>query len=112
MMNILEEVRGCQTIGISGHIRPDGDCIGSCLAAYNYLEEHYPDVNIETYKQKTLENLQNPITYNPNEVGSNLGVYKTKSSSDAAYVPGHTPTFKQKVNNANTTNNKAVPVKI
>lgn len=66
------------------------------------MQEHYPDVNIETYKQKTLENLQSPITYNPKETGNNLGVYKTKNSSDATYIPGYKPTFKQKVNNANT----------
>ena len=26
-----------QTVGISGHIRPDGDCVGSTLGAYNYI---------------------------------------------------------------------------
>lgn len=66
------------------------------------MKEHHPDVDIETYKQKTLQNLENPISSNPKEVGNNLGVYKTKASSDAVYLPGHTPTFKQKVNNANT----------
>ena len=66
------------------------------------MNEHYPDVNIETYKQKTLQNLENPITYNPEATGNNLGVYRSKSSSNAVYVPGHNPTFKQKVNNANT----------
>ena len=41
-MNILEEVRGCQTIGISGHIRPDGDCAGSCLGMALYLQKAMP----------------------------------------------------------------------
>ncbi len=38
---ILEDVK---TVVIMGHIRPDGDCVGSCLAAYNYLTENYPEV--------------------------------------------------------------------
>lgn len=28
-MNVLEELKGAETVGITGHIRPDGDCIGS-----------------------------------------------------------------------------------
>lgn len=28
-------------IAISGHIRPDGDCIGSCMGLYNYIRENY-----------------------------------------------------------------------
>ncbi len=26
------------TVAIGGHIRPDGDCVGSCLATYNYIK--------------------------------------------------------------------------
>jgi phosphoesterase RecJ-like protein len=43
---VLEEVK---TAAIIGHIRPDGDCVGSCLAAYNYLEEYYPEVKAVVY---------------------------------------------------------------
>ncbi|WP_367567951.1 bifunctional oligoribonuclease/PAP phosphatase NrnA [Lacrimispora sp.] len=38
---MLEDVK---TVAITGHIRPDGDCVGSCLAAYNYLAENHPEV--------------------------------------------------------------------
>ena len=34
-MNLLEECKKAGRIGISGHIRPDGDCIGSCMGLYN-----------------------------------------------------------------------------
>ena len=27
---------------IAGHIRPDGDCVGACIAAYHYLHNIYP----------------------------------------------------------------------
>lgn len=47
--SILEDVR---TVCILGHIRPDGDCIGSCLAAYNYLEEQYPHIDAVVYLEK------------------------------------------------------------
>ena len=33
-------VSGAARVGIAGHIRPDGDCIGSCLALYNYITEN------------------------------------------------------------------------
>ena len=36
-IRIIEECKGAKRIGISGHIRPDGDCVGSCLGMYNYL---------------------------------------------------------------------------
>lgn len=37
MINLAEKINSAGTIGISGHIHPDGDCIGSCLALYNYI---------------------------------------------------------------------------
>ena len=46
MMNILNEVTGCKTIAISGHIRPDGDCIGSVMAMYLYLKKNLKNVKI------------------------------------------------------------------
>ena len=36
-------------IGISGHERPDGDCIGSCLGLWHYLKIHYPQVDCGVY---------------------------------------------------------------
>lgn len=36
-----QDVANAKRIGICGHIRPDGDCIGSCLALYNYIKENY-----------------------------------------------------------------------
>lgn len=45
MIQTLEEVlAGKQTIGISGHVKPDGDCIGSTLGVYNYLRTFHPEV--------------------------------------------------------------------
>ncbi len=42
----LQDVK---TVAISGHINPDGDCIGSSLAVYNYIRENYPDIKVDVY---------------------------------------------------------------
>lgn len=51
-MDILKECKNAKTIGISGHIRPDGDCVGSSMALYLYLTKVFPekaiDINLET----------------------------------------------------------------
>ncbi|SDB08587.1 phosphoesterase RecJ domain-containing protein [Pseudobutyrivibrio sp. YE44] len=38
-----------KTVAISGHIRPDGDCVGSCMAMYNYVATYYPQVEVHVY---------------------------------------------------------------
>ena len=35
MIRIDEKLTGVRTVGIAGHVRPDGDCVGSTLALYN-----------------------------------------------------------------------------
>lgn len=42
-MIILDEIKGAKKIAIGGHIRPDGDCVGSCMAMYLYLRKAVPD---------------------------------------------------------------------
>lgn len=41
------EVIGKKKIAIAGHIRPDGDCVGSCTALYLYLTQNQRDFGIE-----------------------------------------------------------------
>ena len=41
MEGLFEKVVAASSIAISGHKKPDGDCIGACLAMYNYLTENY-----------------------------------------------------------------------
>ena len=38
-MDLREECLGAKKIGISGHIRPDGDCVGVCLSLQMYLSK-------------------------------------------------------------------------
>lgn len=51
-MNILQECKDAKTIGISGHIRPDGDCVGACLALYQYLQKCMPNTYIRVFLEK------------------------------------------------------------
>ena len=46
MLNLIEECKGAKRIGISGHVRPDGDCIGSCLALRRYLMNALPEAEV------------------------------------------------------------------
>lgn len=43
------------TIGIGGHIRPDGDCVGSCMALYLYLKKRYPQKKIEIFLEEPAD---------------------------------------------------------
>ncbi len=55
MKKILEEVCGAASIAISGHIRPDGDCVGSCMGLYLYLTKEFPDTQIDIFLEKPSE---------------------------------------------------------
>jgi phosphoesterase RecJ-like protein len=48
MVKIEAELAGAKRIAITGHVRPDGDCIGSCTALYLYLTKYGYDMGIET----------------------------------------------------------------
>ncbi len=52
MINLDEELRNVKTVAMSGHIRPDGDAIGACLALSLYLQENYPDIQAKIYLQE------------------------------------------------------------
>ena len=49
MTNIAEVLDQVKTMGIAGHIRPDGDCVGSCMALYLYVKEYYPEIQVDVY---------------------------------------------------------------
>lgn len=56
-MNSITEldswVREAGSVGIAGHVRPDGDCVGASLAVYNYIKDNYPEVRVEVFLEKT-----------------------------------------------------------
>ncbi len=54
-MNLLQEVSGAKRIGISGHLRPDGDCVGACLSLWQYLRKNLPGVQVQVYLQRPAD---------------------------------------------------------
>ncbi len=55
MIRITEEVRNAGSIAVSGHIRPDGDCVGSVMGLYLYLKKELPEAEIDVYLEKPAE---------------------------------------------------------
>ena len=47
MTNFDDFLAEVHTVAIGGHIRPDGDCVGSCLAVCNYITEQYPEKTVD-----------------------------------------------------------------
>lgn len=54
-LNLLEECRNAVRIGISGHERPDGDCVGSCLGLQQYLRNCFPQAEVRVFLEKPAE---------------------------------------------------------
>ncbi len=44
-------ISSADKIAIIGHIHPDGDCIGSILAMYNYITENYKGKTVQVYAE-------------------------------------------------------------
>lgn len=56
MLNkILEQA---EKIAIGGHIRPDGDCVGSCMGMYLYLKENFPEKQADVYLEDIPESFK------------------------------------------------------
>ncbi len=57
--DLLKETAEAGSIGITGHIKPDGDCVGSCLALLMYLRKVYPEKKVELFLEKTAPCFRN-----------------------------------------------------
>lgn len=51
-MKIHNKLENVKKLGIAGHVRPDGDCVGSCMGLYNYILENYKDIEAHVYMEK------------------------------------------------------------
>ncbi len=49
MKLIDEKLANAKRAGIAGHVRPDGDCVGSALALYNYVRDSYPMMDVRLF---------------------------------------------------------------
>jgi len=57
-VKLSEIIKGAKTIGISGHIRPDGDCTGSTMALYLYLKKICSEATIRLFLENRQEIMQ------------------------------------------------------
>lgn len=49
MIKLDEELKNAKSVGITGHVRPDGDCVGSTLGLYNYIKDNYPQIKVNIF---------------------------------------------------------------
>ncbi len=54
-MTIDEILGNVKTVAIFGHVRPDGDCAGSTLGLYNYIQDNFPQVEATVFIEKIPE---------------------------------------------------------
>ncbi|MCQ2507384.1 MAG: bifunctional oligoribonuclease/PAP phosphatase NrnA [Dorea sp.] len=59
MIYLSDYLENIHSVAIGGHVRPDGDCVGSCMAMYQYIRTNYPDHLVDLY----LEEIQDALTY-------------------------------------------------
>lgn len=72
MINLDEIIARHNKIGISGHIHPDGDAIGSSLGLYNYIKTYFADKEVHIFLSdmpdifsfmKGYDEIENPKEY-------------------------------------------------
>lgn len=72
MKIVLEDIlKEKQKIALGGHVRPDGDCVGSCMGLYLYLKEQYPQISADVYLETVPEAYR--MIAGTDEVKSQLG---------------------------------------
>ena len=52
MNELMQAVSQAETIAIGGHVRPDGDCIGSCMGLYSYIQDNFPGKKVTVYVEE------------------------------------------------------------
>lgn len=55
MSILLDEIKKAGSIAIGGHVRPDGDCVGSCMGLYMYIKENFPEQRVTVYLEEIPE---------------------------------------------------------
>ena len=51
-IGIIEEIGHAKVVGITGHVRPDGDCVVSTLGLFNYIRKNLPECEVTVYLEK------------------------------------------------------------
>ena len=55
-MTVLEQMlEQTGSVVILGHVRPDGDCLGSTLGLYHYIQTNYPAIRAAVYLEESSQ---------------------------------------------------------
>ncbi len=54
MIRLKDVLANVKTVAISGHIRPDGDCVGACLGVRNYIQDNFPEIAADVYLEQVV----------------------------------------------------------
>ena len=54
MFDLKAQLQDAKLVGIAGHVRPDGDCVGSCLGLGLYLKKYFPQLKTRIYLEDFL----------------------------------------------------------
>ena len=49
MNEFISSIEAADSIAITGHIHPDGDCIGSCLGLRQYILDNFRGKSVTVY---------------------------------------------------------------
>ena len=55
MFDLISYIEGAGSIALAGHVRPDGDAVGSTLALYNYIRKEWPGKDVTLFLEKPAE---------------------------------------------------------
>lgn len=80
-LNILKECKNAGKIGISGHVRPDGDCTGACLGLWQYLKKCLPQAQVKVFLEKPPDIFSEIKGYEEIDSG-----FSTEESFDVFFV--------------------------
>lgn len=58
MIQLKSELKDVNSVAIAGHIRPDGDCVGSCMGMYLYIKEQFPQIDVTVYLEEFPESFR------------------------------------------------------
>ncbi len=97
-MRLDEELKDVKSVGISGHIRPDGDCIGSSLAVYNYIRRYFPQIDVRLYLEpipKIYTFLQGAEDIEQADGGRAFDLFIVLDCSDTMRLGAHAAFFEQ-----------------
>ncbi len=89
-LNLSDICKNAVSIGITGHIRPDGDCVGSCLGLYRYLSLSFPAAHVRVFLEKPADTFAKLPGYEEICSGPPVGedVSREENSTGESLLPG------------------------